>query len=283
MGFRVDASKHMWPDDLQVIEDMTNDLSTDAGFPSGTRPYFYHEVIDYGTEPVTVDQYYDLGRVTEFRYCFNIKNGIYDFSQIGAVYQPENNMAEPDKALIFVDNHDNQRTGGDSVLTYKDGREYSMAVVYTLAQDYGFTRIMSSYEFTDSDAGPPSSAGGDTTDDVTINADGTCGGGWVCEHRWASISRMVQFRNAAGDTYKENWYQEGNTVAFSRGSNGFFAMNYDGSLDMSLPTGMPAGDYCDLITNCEKTVTVNADGTANIVIDNYDDPFVAICQDCSAV
>ncbi|KAL7646603.1 UNVERIFIED_CONTAM: hypothetical protein RMT77_001854 [Armadillidium vulgare] len=281
MGFRVDASKHMWPGDISIIESYVNDLSTDAGFPSGSRPFFYHEVIDNGGEAISVDEYYDLGRVTEFRYCHNIRTGIYDFSQLGAVYRPEDGMCTYENAFIFVDNHDNQRSDS-SVLTYKNGRDYSNAVVYTLAQDYGFARIMSSYDFSYSDQGPPSDGSGNTND-VTINADGSCGGGWICEHRWASISRMPRFRNAAGDTYKDNWYSDGSTVAFSRGSNAFFAINVDGNLNQNFQTGMPAGDYCDIITNCAKTVTVNSDGTANIVIDSYDDPFVAICQGCGAL
>ncbi|RXG54804.1 Alpha-amylase [Armadillidium vulgare] len=60
-GFRVDAAKHMWPDDIQAIQDLTNDLNVDQGFPAGTRPFFYHEVIDRNDGAVTVQQYYGLG------------------------------------------------------------------------------------------------------------------------------------------------------------------------------------------------------------------------------
>lgn len=47
-GFRVDAAKHMWPSDLEAIYGSVKDLSTDHGFASGTRPFFYQEVIDLG-------------------------------------------------------------------------------------------------------------------------------------------------------------------------------------------------------------------------------------------
>jgi hypothetical protein len=30
-----------------------------------------------------------------------------------------------------------------------------------------------------------------STNNVTINADGSCGGGWVCEHRWNVMKKMV--------------------------------------------------------------------------------------------
>lgn len=64
-----------------------------------------------------------------------------------------------------------------------------MGVSFALAHDYGFMRIMSSYYFDNTDAGPPGSGG--NTDSPTINGDGSCGGGWVCEHRWNAISKMV--------------------------------------------------------------------------------------------
>ena len=60
-GFRVDASKHMWPGDLEAIQGKTKDL------PEGGRPLFFHEVIDMGGEPVTVQEYFGVGKVTEFR------------------------------------------------------------------------------------------------------------------------------------------------------------------------------------------------------------------------
>ena len=47
-----------------------------------------------------------------------------------------------------------------SVVTYKDARDYKQAQAFTLAQDYGFTRIMSSFDFSNTDQGPPSGANG---------------------------------------------------------------------------------------------------------------------------
>jgi len=76
-----------------------------------------------------------------------------------------------------------------------------------------------------------------STADVPINADGTCGGGWVCEHRWNSIAKMVKFRNAAAGKPIANYFNNGGAVAFSRGNVGFFAMAKDGKIDQSLQTG----------------------------------------------
>lgn len=53
-------------------------------------------------------------------------------------------------ALVFIDNHDNQRghgAGGASIVTFWDSRLYKMAVGYMLAHPYGVTRVMSSFRW----------------------------------------------------------------------------------------------------------------------------------------
>ena len=89
-------------------------------------------------------------------------------------------------ALVFTDNHDNQRNhgGGGNTLTYKDDYNYKLGVAFLLAQEYGFKRVMSSYYFDNSDQGPPGSQPNPYP--------GDCGNGWVCEHRWSTTANMVQ-------------------------------------------------------------------------------------------
>lgn len=53
-------------------------------------------------------------------------------------------------ALVFVDNHDNQRghgAGGASIVTFWDSKLHKMAVAYMLAHPYGVTRVMSSFRW----------------------------------------------------------------------------------------------------------------------------------------
>lgn len=175
--------------------------------------------------------------------------------------------------LTFVDNHDNQRGG---TLSYKNGRQYIMASAFHLAWPYGFDRIMSSFEFTGHDQGPPADANGFLRSPV-INADGLgCSGGYVCEHRWRSIRNMVAFKNTVGSTAVTNWWDnEGNMIAFSRGNRGFIAFNSQFGVDMNnrLQTGLPQGTYCNIIVGervgqtCNgPTVVVDSLGFANIVI-----------------
>ena len=117
------------------------------------------------------------------------------------------------------------------------------------------------------------------TADVIINPDGTCGGGWICEHRWRQITSMVTFRNVVGSKGKDdvvnNWWTNGNgQMDFSRGERGFIVFNMENyDLNESLDTGMAAGTYCDIISGdvedngcIEDTVTVDSTGDAHIFI-----------------
>lgn len=70
--FRVDAAKHMWPNDLKEMYSRLNNLNVDFGFLPNTKPYIYQEVIYRGNEPIQHTEYTPFGDVTEFRVstCF---------------------------------------------------------------------------------------------------------------------------------------------------------------------------------------------------------------------
>ena len=267
-GFRLDAAMHMWPRDITGIQNRVKDI------PEGGRPFFYSEVIVQNGGLINATEYMPFGYVTEFRYSQKLTWGSQDFGQLRDVVDYKLGMVDSEHALVFVDNHDIQRSHG-AILTYKIPIEYKMATAFMLANNYGFARVMSSYEFgSDSEMGPPHDAGY-TAKNVTINSDGSCGNGWVCEHRWPSISSMVAFRNAVAGTNKQHWYQQGEEVAFARGNKGFFAMAKNGHMDKTLQTGLPAGEYCNLITECADKIIVDGSGNARIVINNVNDPIVA--------
>uniref|UniRef100_A0A3B4DIZ1 Alpha-amylase n=1 Tax=Pygocentrus nattereri TaxID=42514 RepID=A0A3B4DIZ1_PYGNA len=288
-GFRVDAAKHMWPEDLNAVYGRLNNLNT-KWFSSGSRPFIFQEVINLGDE--------------EFKYT--TKLGVIMRKWDGEKLSYLSNWGEgwgmmpSDKALVFVDNHDNQRghgAGGEFILTFWDARLYKMAVGLMLAHPYGVTRVMSSYHWDrnivngedENDwIGPPSYDDG-TTKPVTINPDSSCGDGWVCEHRWRQIRNMVIFRNLVNGEPLSNWWDNGsNQVAFGRGSRGFIVINNDDwTLDTTLNTGLPGGTYCDVISgqkegsSCTgKQVQVGGDGYAYFNISNLEeDPFIAIHAD----
>lgn len=186
-GFRADAMKHMWPRDLEAIFGRLNNLNMNFGFPANSRPFIVGEVIE--DDVISGSEYFGLGTVTEFRFSNDMSRSFRGSSALRWLrnigeewgYHPRNFV------LTFVDNHDNQRGGA---LSYKDGRLYIMATAFHLAWDYGIPRIMSSFEFAGHDQGPPQDASGNLVS-PTFNADGSCGGGWVCEHRYREIANMV--------------------------------------------------------------------------------------------
>ncbi|KAH0618361.1 hypothetical protein JD844_017485 [Phrynosoma platyrhinos] len=254
-GFRIDASKHIWPEDINAIFRKVNNLNT-RWFTKGSRPFIYQE----------------LGIVLRKWNGQKMAN----LKSLGENWS----LMPSDKAIVFVDNHDNQRghgAGGASILTFWNPRLYKMAVGFMLAHPYGFTRIMSSYRWPrdiqhgkdlNDWIGPPSNSDG-TIKSVTVNPDGSCGNGWVCEHRWNQIRRaavmlqfimviqflsisrnMVIFRNVVHRQPITNWWDNNNNqVAFGRDGKGFIVFNNDDrNLSVSLLTGLPPGTYCDVIS-----------------------------------
>ena len=155
-----------------------------------------------------------------------------------------------DLGLAFVDNHDNQRghgAGGDSILTYKNGELYKMAVAFTLATDYGVTRVMSSYDFNNSDQGPPQD---DRQNIISpkIDENGQCINGWICEHRWQVVKNMIKFKNLAKNAPVSdfNAYSD-DQISFRRG-DGFIVFNR-AETEFNLENAqvfLPKGTYCDI-------------------------------------
>ncbi|XP_046422143.1 alpha-amylase-like [Neodiprion pinetum] len=290
-GFRIDAAKHMWPGDLEIIFNRLNNLNTNHGFPANSRPFIYSEVIDQGGEAITASEYVHLGTVTEFKHglelgnAFQGNNALRWLTNWGEAW----GLLTSSDALVFIDNHDNQRGhgGGGSILTHKNSKPYKMATAFMLAHPYGIAQIMSSFDFTDSEAGPPADWNGNILS-PTINSDDSCGNGWICEHRWRQIYNMVGFRNAVKGTGINDWWDNSsNQIAFCRGGAGFVAFNLDSwNFQQTLQTCLSAGTYCDVISgnlingSCTgKSVTVNNDGTAYIeILTSEEDGVLAIHQ-----
>ncbi|MDG4825371.1 alpha-amylase family protein [Asanoa sp. WMMD1127] len=232
-GFRMDASKHMPAADIANIRSR---LSRPA--------YLVQEVIHGAGEPITPGEYTGNGDVHEFRFgkdlarMFRNERLAYlrDFGEAWG-YLPSGS------AVSFVDNHDTQRDVA-GVLTYRDNGSYALANAFMLAWPYGSPTVMSSYEFSSRDQGPPSDSSGRTSNATCFS------GGWRCEHRWQVIANMVGFRNAVEGTPVVNWYDNGNNhIAFGRGSAGYLTINdEDGAVNgRSYDSNLPAGRYCDVI------------------------------------
>jgi alpha-amylase len=227
-GFRLDASKHMPAADIAAIRAR---LSAPV--------YLYQEVIFGAGEPITPEEYTGNGDVLEFRYGKDIAK-IFNTERL-AFLRTFGSPLPGDRAVVFIDNHDTQR--GSGVLTFRDHGRYAMANAFMLAWPYGSPKVMSSYEYTSNDQGPPADGAGRTTDTTCFT------NRWRCEHRWQVTANMVAFHNSVRGTAVVHWWDNGNdAIAFGRGDRGYLIVN-DESVALTgrwFQTSLPPGTYCDV-------------------------------------
>ena len=74
-GFRVDAAKHMWPQDVLAMMKEMKTLNPKYGFAAGAKPFVYQAVQDFGKEAVRYYEYTHIGRVINYRYSQLISRG----------------------------------------------------------------------------------------------------------------------------------------------------------------------------------------------------------------
>ncbi|MFQ5537843.1 MAG: alpha-amylase family protein [Gemmatimonadota bacterium] len=261
-GFRLDAAKHIQPVELDSILALVNRAADAENRP---RPYYFAEVIDFGGEAVTARDYFGLASssggssdITEFRYRrfadFFKRDNAQPLAALKEASPTAWNLMPADKAVVFANNHDTQRASG--TLDYRDAVRYRLAHVWLLAYPYGYPKVTSGYAFdiasqAGRDMGPPSGPGGETLPVACASSmEEVLPGGWVCEHRDPVISAMVAFRRAVSGTPVTGWWDDGgNAIAFSRGDQGFVAINLEpDSVTVSTLTPLPAGVYCDILT-----------------------------------
>jgi len=262
-GLRLDASKHINPDDIANI---TSRLTSRT-----TVPYITQEVIYGDGEAVTPDMYIKNGGVQEFRYTTTLK---YEFLQgsISVLQNFDNWGWVPDHvANVFVSNHDTERNSA-SLNAYSPSNAYTLASVFSLAHPYGMPTILSSYSsFPDKDAGAPNGGTGNCSDTVNVKR-------WFCQHRWTAIAGMVGFRNVVGSAPLTGWVSPSSQrIAFARGTLGFVAINnQDSAWDATFSTGLPGGSYCNVIDGvahpdgCSGTsFWIGVDGSLTVTIGPY--------------
>ena len=272
-GIRIDAAKHMHPEDIQAI---LNGLDDEL--------FIFQEVIDSGKQPVSVNEYLTIANVTEFNYS----QGIGEIFSTGkltelATLNEQGGLLPSEKAVVFIDNHDNQRGHGMAAkLNHRSGKTYDLASIFMLAWPYGYPKVMSSYEWggKNDNLGPPHDQAGNTL--PVYNSDGSVncfGNQWVCEHRRPAMANMVAFRNAlvsASAQQVTHWWDNGNNqIAFALStsknavqSSGFVVINREQqAMQTTLQTGMPEGKYCNIIQQkilntdgCQQKISVNDKG-----------------------
>ncbi|MEV0977889.1 carbohydrate-binding module family 20 domain-containing protein [Streptomyces sp. NPDC049915] len=260
-GFRVDAAKHINKNDFADIESRLNATLW------GQRPYILQEVFPGSGGNLAPSAFESNGSVIGFDYADALKSqfqgniaGLKNFGASG--------LEPSGKEGAMVTNHDTERDG--STLNYKNGPQYTLATEFMLAWGYGTPSVYSGFAFDNRDDSPPADSSGFVT-----NTDCTSGA-WICTDRVQGVANMVGWHNAASGQPVANWWDNGNnTIAFSRGSAAWIAINNSSSaVTQTFTTGLAAGSYCDIIhgdisssgTCSGATVDVDSSGKATVTV-----------------
>ncbi|KAF8714607.1 Alpha-amylase, partial [Rhizoctonia solani] len=234
-GLRLDAAKHMDPNDICVI----------MGKLSRWPLYVSQEIVD--TQGSLVGMYTDIGDVQEFRYPETLK-AAFTSDGIAGLRGIENRGWLPsNSANVFVTNHDQER--GGSALTYKSGpipmapQLFFPATNSMIAmRELLMVRMVAAMTPGVLTAGTfPAVAFAKSFNKIHVR---------LCQHRWSAIAGMIGFYNQVGTTDLNNWVQESNQqIAFGRGSTGFVVINNeDREWTRTFRTSLPSGSYCDVVS-----------------------------------
>ena len=272
-GFRVDAAKHIGQTDLAAIESRLRRTL------DGQKPYLVLEVAPGSPGRLSAAAFTKVGSLLGFDYAGQIQSAFSSYNNppndgnIGSlqIFGTDSGLLPSDKELVFIENHDSERNG--STLNYKDPNN-TIATEFMLAWPHGTPQVYSSFAWAKPDDSPPSDANGKITNTVCDNKI------WVCTDRIQGVRGMVGFHNFVGNSPVRNWFDDGvNLISFSRGDRGFFATNNAKlAKTVTVPTGLRAGKYCDIIhgtmrgngTCSGPTVQVDRNGRARITVAGYD-------------
>ncbi|KAG4066490.1 hypothetical protein HA402_007126 [Bradysia odoriphaga] len=271
-GFHVSHCKHMWPNELHV---KSNYFFMCTGGESHRDIFLCMSICVLMTLYLFRTEYTSFGVVTEFLYSRVISHIFEDQNSLTELFKlgPELGFLQSDDALVFVDNHDTQRgfsSPKNMSLNFKSRKNYIMAIAFLLAYPYGTIRLMSSYNFSkfDIEQGPPMDENENILS-VTLDDDGNCENGWICEHRWKPIVQMVNFRvNVYGRRITKRRVFDSNTVGFCREDKGFIVFtsrNFSSLVGNLIFVCVPRGKYCDVIAgydekgNCLSIVNVDSE------------------------
>jgi alpha-amylase len=252
-GFRIDAAKHIDPDDLAAIT---------AELPEGTP--VISEVIRGAGEPVQPEQYTGFSTVWEFGWADRVGSFVHSGSARAlADLSPDAYGLLDERARTFVVNHDTERN--DTTLSYRNGRELSAATAIMLASDYGPPTLYSGYAYSERDQGPALEADGSVADascagdeDPDRIVDGWEDRAWVCQHRWPGTLELVSWRTRVVEAPVTEQSSMESVYVSLRGETGAFAVQLDDeAVALEVAVGLPDGNYCDVVVpDCASVVEV---------------------------
>ncbi|HWV15650.1 MAG TPA: alpha-amylase family protein [Cellvibrio sp.] len=279
-GFRVDAAKHIRPEELAAIK---------ARVPGD---YFFTQEVQKDASVYNsgdMDRYLGLGTVNEFSFMYAMKNMFLNLFGYNLSRMPEAfatwGMFPSEKATVFVNNHDSERSFCDKFspgalcdsLSLFNGEQLFLANIFMLAYPYGYPQIMSGYYFDNQDMGPVNQPySGVELSPRNCSRDPLAVGKWDCVHRDNRVANMVGFRNYTEGAPLLKWSSEGeNRITFNRGNKGFVAINNTATTwEKTLDVGVPDANYCNVLVGdfpelgiCPERARVKVvNGQAEVII-----------------
>lgn len=239
-GFRIDAAKHIWVKDLEAIVGL---------LPVDTR--IITEVIRGGGEPVQPEHYIGFSDTWEFAYSENLLS-YFARRVISTAGNPSRftDYVPSESSISFVSNHDTERNG--RALTYKQAELFELATAMMLAEGYGQPMLYSGYAFSTFDAGPYQNQHGVAPVECVPGTGPLAEyrpDDWICQHRWPSTLAMIEFRKLVGQSPTVNIHKAAGVYGFEREGLGYFLANVSkDAYSVKVKTGLPAGEYCDIIS-----------------------------------
>jgi alpha-amylase len=257
-GFRVDAAKHIAVADLKAIV---------KALPADTSWLF--EVYDGPADP---QLYRAFGNTFGFNWAKSTPPLFNVPGQLGGQASSAflDTLDQSDATVNLISNHDTERDS--STLTYVSAKKYELASEFMLAIPYGKPMVYSGYAFSDRDAGPAYDSNGKTKDAVCPKVSSSAAkapkdGQFVCQHRWAGITGMIQWRKTVADAPVQAVYNKGNAYGFSRGNAGFVLFNNGpAKFAKTVKTTLPAGTYCNAMVTGKQGAKVSCPAAARVVV-----------------
>ena len=272
-GIYIDAAEHISVSDLQAILALTPNLQW-----IGQETWWLSI-----PGPTQLLPYTQVGNMTEFSYFLIMKYLFLDYASLGpaaANYYLSAYLITPsDKALVFINNHDVERTACNgfqagaecSSLSSFDGATFFLANSLMLAYPYGQPLLHSGYYFSDSDMGPPTNPPYKGSEQPPANCSSSITlGSWDCNHRDWRIGNMVGFRNYTHGAPLANWYAASvDQFAFQRSGKGFIAINNSSTTpwQQNFATGLPDGSYCNVVASANPE-TGNCPASTQVTVSN---------------
>ncbi|MCX7977555.1 MAG: alpha-amylase family protein [Bdellovibrionaceae bacterium] len=239
-GFRIDAAKHIPPEDLNAI---LSPLSTN---------YSFFELLKGPGEPIPVNDYLSISDVTASAYPFLVSERFTSGSLRDLPSVPSF-LPSTEKSVVFLENHDYERLFDlrDQLLSYREEPElFRLAQIFMLTWPFGYPQIYSGYHFGSYNEAPPMASNNRVAS--VFDANGNCTGRWLCQHRLPEIPALIRFRNRLYNEFYVSslFYFQDHLFGFTRGNSGLVLINKSSQkYRVSVNTNLPPGGYCVIHEN----------------------------------